>query len=156
MDHRQTLTDIVRITMSDIAKLLPVVLAATETDVLRSTPTDGGSRPAGAHSDPTPATAMRRRRTDDRRTLDGGCREALDGVLRLRKIMTELAKTRGLCKMCVTSQIVTQPHGICVPCMTTVDRARRRAAEKHRPFDRDTYIAERAAELRTRATKATQ
>lgn len=158
MDHRQHLTDVIAMTLEEI-KHLPQALAATEDAVLRSTPTDGGSRPIGAHSDPTPSAAMRRRRTDDRKTYDSAIRDVVNDLHRLRKLrvkVTEIPAKVGPCRTCVrTGQIITPPHGICVHCIKALDRARRRTPTGD-TFDASGWVTGRHAELHTRATSTIQ
>jgi len=156
MDHRQTFTDVVRITLEE-SRFLPAVLAATEDSPLRSTPTDGGSRAIGSHSDPTPSAAMRRRRTDERRQYDATLRDIHDRILQLRKLrvkVTAVPDKIGSCRTCVrTEQVLSIPHLMCGHCLKASDRARRRSTI---PFDLAAWVKERNTPLLTKATKGQQ
>jgi hypothetical protein len=154
MDHALTTRTIITRTLHT-ARLLPAALAATEDTPLRSTPTDGGSRAVGSHSDPTPSAAARRRRTDERRTLDNLLGDLAETSRRLEQLVTKVTAPPvkiGACRTCVrTEQILTLPHLMCATCLKAADKARRRADPG--TFDLDSWVTERHTALRNRAAK---
>lgn len=157
MDHRQTLDNVYHRTLRSAVRL-PAVLAATEETPLRSPTIDGGSRPIGAHSDPTPSAALRRRRTEERRRLDQLYRELDDTSARIEALetkVTALPTKTGTCRTCVRQQqILTPPHSICIHCVKAIDKARRRWSDQTVPFDPAIWVERRFVTLRTKATGA--
>jgi len=147
MDHRRNMARM-RVLVRDIDTRLSDAYAAANDagSPLQSTPTDGGSRPIGAHSDPTPAAALRRK-SDDTRRLDNSVASSLDELVRLHRLtveMTTIPDRRGDCPTCVrTMQILTLPYSVCIHCVQACDKSRRRAHKAGLDFDASTYFFNR-------------
>ena len=161
MDHRQHLTVINRITIriAYLSEVLGDVLAATEDSPLRSTPTDGGSRSVGSHSDPTPSAALRRRRNDERRqwerflrNLDGESRAAASFAAQVTKRPSKIAR----CLVCGRDNVDVEPvvadegaPAICGRCTATLNKACDRAKQRGETVDRVDWVHDRYRAAKT-------